>query len=385
MTPKTKFLMSLLLCICAIMCYAGLKPKGLRLHNRVSWLGNENGIRFEKFGITFSSPSKIPKALFIDSLSIELILKIPKPATANVPIIFSLWSEKSPESFQLGQWKNHLIFEKRAVYFFRDKLLDFGTGIELNKVIVIMMTSCRSQGTKVFINGKKVQSSKTFSIGNTGEFYNRLVLGNSPTGQCPWQGEVYGLSIYNQIFNEPDVQARFQQWSQSPIKLPLSSLNAIALYSFDEHKGAIIHDCAGKMGDLFIPKIFQIPHKIILSMPWKDLKFDKASVEDTIINIFGFMPFGFILFALLSNMGGFSRRHRMAITIISGALFSLFFELIQVFIPTRYSQLSDLLLNVFGTFLGALLLQWFLRRNSIYGRILPNIFSLKKNKVYVDK
>jgi len=44
----------------------------------------------------------------------------------------------------------------------------------------------------------------------------------------------------------------------------------------------------------------------------------------------------------------------VALTVITGLLLSLFIELAQVWIPTRCSQMVDLMLNTFGAWIGAL-------------------------------
>jgi VanZ family protein len=80
-----------------------------------------------------------------------------------------------------------------------------------------------------------------------------------------------------------------------------------------------------------------------------------SNIADWVLNLAGFVPFGFLL------MAGWGSRERrgavvsvLVVTLIGCAL-SLSVELLQVFLPDRFSQLSDLVLNTAGTLVGALL------------------------------
>lgn len=74
------------------------------------------------------------------------------------------------------------------------------------------------------------------------------------------------------------------------------------------------------------------------------------------LNLFGnviiFIPFGFFLAGLLYQ--SFSRSPSVAV-ILSGCLFSLCIELFQLFIPTRATDIDDIMLNTIGTCFGLLL------------------------------
>jgi glycopeptide antibiotics resistance protein len=117
--------------------------------------------------------------------------------------------------------------------------------------------------------------------------------------------------------------------------------------------GDTVHNRATGLGNLIIPSKFVIPEKQVLTMPWKNFRLNWSFFNDLLINFFGFIPFGFSFAALLWSINGFPSRHRLLITLTVGFGISLFFELCQVFIPTRSSQMSDLLLNTLGTLAGA--------------------------------
>jgi hypothetical protein len=344
------------------MLYAGLRPKGFRLKNEVSWLENENGVRFGKFGIIFSTKPKASASISLREFTIETGIKILKNHPNSSPTILALWNDKSPDWFQLLQWKKHVIAQKITGYFFKDKIEDIGAALELNKPHLITITSNNVEGTTLYIDGEKKSNSSTLLLCSENILFNRIVLGNSPSAQDPWSGEVYSFSLANCFYNENDVRERYFQWAKT--KTPPVSNNLLAFYPFDEHNGEIIHDGSGKMGDLILPHIVQIPQKKILSMPWRDFRIDRSNVLDIIINFFGFMPFGSILYAFLFALNGFAGRHGiLLIVIISGALMSLTIELAQVFIPTRDSQLTDLFFNILGTLVGAIAMKYYYNRS----------------------
>jgi glycopeptide antibiotics resistance protein len=77
---------------------------------------------------------------------------------------------------------------------------------------------------------------------------------------------------------------------------------------------------------------------------------------DVLTNLLGFIPFGFFLSAYL-----WMRKPRsifqllLTTTVIAGCI-SLSIELIQVYLPTRSSQLMDVITNILGTAFGVTLL-----------------------------
>jgi hypothetical protein len=364
MNRNTKLLAIATLIIFAIMFYAGLRPKGFRLHNDVSWLAGTNGVHFGRMGIAYTNKQTGPNASLPDSLSMELAIKAPEKNSRMSPTVLSLWSDDSPESVRLFQWKNSFMVEKRDDHFFRDKVAHFGTSLEYGKNYVLDITSYRGGRTTLYVSGVLAQASSAFSLCNENGVLWRLAIGNSSNARGPWHGDFYSLSIYRRAFSAEEVGVRYQQWTKTNMA-PLSN-GAIAVYPFDERFGTVAHDRTAIFGNLQIRTLLRIPQKEVLTMPWKDFKWDKSCFVDDFINFIGFVPFGFFFFALLRSMGGFCGRHRFSIVILAGSGISLFFELAQVYMPTRSSQMSDLIMNTLGTLAGIMICRWVMLR-SIHG------------------
>lgn len=66
------------------------------------------------------------------------------------------------------------------------------------------------------------------------------------------------------------------------------------------------------------------------------------------------MPFGFILYGTLIRLGGAFEKQGVLLTVAFCFLVSFAIEILQAWMPSRSSDLLDLLLNTLGAWLGAL-------------------------------
>jgi hypothetical protein len=209
-----------------------------------------------------------------------------------------------------------------------------------------------SRGTAVYLNGELVQSVGGFHLPENA-FSGQLVLGSSPITFDPWSGDVSALALYRNELSAMQVRQHYQ--AGIPTGLSLEDLqNAVAIYGFAEHDGPTIHNEVANAPRLTIPTHFQVPHKPLLLVPWKEIEPLWLYVDDIVRNILGFVPLGIAVYLYFLR----KRKSNAAIlTVFLGFATSLTIEIIQAYIPQRFSGMTDIITNTSGTALGVLLLQ----------------------------
>jgi VanZ family protein len=332
--------------------------------NQVSWLSAGNGVEFVGHGVIIGSgvidaaPGGESSAC---SLKIRLQPRIVDLDDSGTLLVF--YAPENPMRFRLMQYRNELLIRKD----YRDPQNRQGT-IELelehtfvrDEPVTYTITSGTSGGSVAYRNGVRVGDSARMSL-SCADFSGQLVLGNSPIAEDGWQGRVTELAIYNRALSPEEIAREDSAQHEATIeadRVPRKTLDdqgVVARYAFAEGSGKVIHNSAGSAPDLYIPGVFRILHKEFLMPPWKESP-DKVALRDILINIGGFLPFGFLCFAYL-------RRHRvnrraMILTVLAGAAISLTIEILQYFVPSRSSDMIDLVTNTLGTYLGVVLFLW---------------------------
>ena len=87
-----------------------------------------------------------------------------------------------------------------------------------------------------------------------------------------------------------------------------------------------------------------------LEPPWSEFHMHWGYWKNVLINVGGFVPLGFFLFAYLTTTNRF--RRPAAVTIGLGFIVSLTIELLQAWLPTRDSGTTDIVTNTLGSALG---------------------------------
>jgi glycopeptide antibiotics resistance protein len=134
------------------------------------------------------------------------------------------------------------------------------------------------------------------------------------------------------------------------------------LYTFDEKTGIKAIDHGAGKHDLTIPQRMTVFKMTFLESPIEKLRTNSGLVIDCIINLFGFMPFGFIFSALLFKLRGKFPIYFILIACGTGFLLSLFIEVVQAWLPTRDSSAFDLILNTTGALFGSILFGMIIRK-----------------------
>jgi glycopeptide antibiotics resistance protein len=98
-----------------------------------------------------------------------------------------------------------------------------------------------------------------------------------------------------------------------------------------------------------------------MSQPWHRTTFDTGFFSDVIVNLIGLVPLGFLLGVYLSAGTGGRNYRPIVIATLYCFLLSLLIESAQVWMPSRSSQLLDLILNTVGGAAGGMMGSWQLK------------------------
>ena len=348
----------------AVILVAGLWP----FHspkNDVSWLTNEDGIRFGRFGCVFSAgPIGDQRSKQNTSGSLELWIK-PAPTTKGRRTILAFEGPGDDSTtFSLQQSGSTLIIQRKNVdgsgtlhsaeFTVKDALpADSRVGITV---------TLGANDTSIYRNGVLAVTSHLLGQ-SIPPFAGRAVLGNFLNVGGAWPGVFYGLAVYSRKLEPEEVTLHFQDWKNSLRPEMTPDEKPLALYLFTEHGGTVVHDQLGPRADLIIPERYSVLHPEFLSLPSRHFRSTPGYWEDVAINILGFIPFGLSFFAYFTSIR--ATKYPVLLVIFLGFFTSLTIETLQGYLPTRNSGMNDLFTNTFGTGIGVLLY-----RTSLACRIL---------------
>ena len=341
--------------LCGIL-WAGLWPFTPHPANQVAWLENGNGLHFAGYGTILSSRAFPPTdAAAGSACSLEIWAE--PSAIQETRTLLGFYKPENLVSFSLYQFRNGLIFE-RQIRNRQDHASKVHTGIEVAfhaHTPAFITVTASGQGTTLYLDGALVERSSRFGL-SAGDLTGQLVIANSPVEDDSWSGDLHGLAIFDRELAAGEVLDHFNSWTKRGRPVISEDGKPIALYLFDERAGSVIHNRAGTAPDLIIPDHYLILHPKFLEVPWKEFYPRWSYFEDVLVNIAGFIPLGFVFCGYFSSARHLRRAHVMAI--ILGFMVSLTIEILQSYIPTRDSGMTDVITNTLGTAIGAMGFRW---------------------------
>jgi VanZ family protein len=367
------------LAIFVVIMVAGLWPFSFWPENRVRWLRDENGLQFYGPGIIHAQKamegwnhgrmeysSSIPPLQSSNipvPISIEIWLQAGQVSYGYTARILSLYDGQETENIVLSQWKSTLLLQKMIRDHPEESYPKVGIKDALLKGVKRLFTiTSGPEGTKIYMDGRAAGDFPKFNLySEKAKGPGRLILGNSPKGNQSWTGHLFGLAVYNRSLEDREVLQHFRRWEDTESFVPAEG--PVAFYPFDERSGNIVHDYSGRH-PLLIPSRFEVLQKTILVPPWKDFRLNRSYLLDILTNLLGFIPFGFFFSACLYKGPSPSRYRLLIIPVLIAGVLSLSIELLQVYLPTRSSQLMDVICNTVGAGTGSTLFLWIARRHS---------------------
>jgi hypothetical protein len=326
--------------------------------NHVTWIRDQAGIHLRKYGIAYTNSIIEEKSCFADSnnFSIEIALKPAGPSLDGFSFIVVLHDGNDSNQLLMAQWRSWIIFMNGDDYAYKRKTNRIAVDTALLPQGPLFMTlTSHNNGTKLYCNGKLIKENHTLALTMPSGGKSRLLVGNSVYGRNSWEGDVFGLAIYRATLDSKEVGLHFGEWSKKH-KFEFAEVEKPwVLYDFDERDGKRVLDHAIGNHHLNIPHWMKVLNKKILEADFGNFDIESDYVQDCLLNVVGFMPLGFALSATLVRFRGKSDLRVILQTVFFCFLVSLFIEVVQAWMPSRNSSLSDLILNTCGALLGSII------------------------------
>jgi VanZ family protein len=210
------------------------------------------------------------------------------------------------------------------------------------------------------INGKKME----LEVGNkkqnrtvpekiiTSGYFSHAIMtiGLSATGQNPFRGELYNLGLFNNV-DIPDSLGKNLVFINKKIPSEIIGKSK-AFFDFTGSNKRKVCDISGNGWYLHVPLIPRI-FKYRIYQPINGVYGNRKSLTmDIVINFLGFIPLGAAACLFFLTRSKKTMLSLIYVLIIS-SLTSFLIETTQIFIPTRESQISDMILNIAGATTGA--------------------------------
>lgn len=306
-----------------------------RVKNPVAWLGTKDGLQFSGLSIarTTVPPSWMQSA--IGSGNIEINLRVaPSNRDQSGPArIFTVSRSHSQRNVTLAQDGPDLVIWLRTP----ETNLDGQPGLRVSDVflstdLVDVSVLVADWDLTVLINGQpRVRRHLGPSSFENWDTSYRLALGNELDPDREWL-----ISLCTRMRTpcgsilDPIVATSDRMWTGVVKKAEVRTDSGVVDYA--------------KPGQLVIPKNIWVLRKDPDLIPFRPFL-----IQDTLINLLGFIPFGFVLARSISGRLWLT----IALAALGGLVCSLGLETAQLFLPARTASSSDVLLNTAGSVLGA--------------------------------
>jgi hypothetical protein len=333
--------------VLGIILVAGLWPFHAP-RNDVSWLSEGTGVLFGKHGsIVSASPFRAHGSQGSNSCSLEIWLK-PTRVDSGGMILAFYWPESRVVPFALRQVRGGLVIESDS----QDKKAEMYVGdvLTTQKPVLVTITSGEA-GTAIYADGSLVKRAQYFAFSNR-QLTGRFVVGGAPATPYNWSGQVRGLAVYDRELAATDVSQSFLAWTNGVQRNSAKGEGVVARYLFDEENGNVVHNEVDSVTDLLIPERFFVLHEKFLERPWDEFRPNWSYWKNIGINVIGFIPLGFFFYVYFSQVQ--RSENSAAFTIALGFAVSLSIEVLQAFLPTRDSGMTDLVTNTLGTAIGVM-------------------------------
>ena len=219
----------------------GLNPKDFGFSNEVSWITEQSGIRFGKYGLAYTHPSNEwieQNSLESGGFSIEIALKPKSYHEEGFNIIFVIHDGKDRNQLLVGQWRSHIIVMNGDDYNHKrgiKRIAVNAASLSSTKMLIAITTG--KDGAKVYVDGQLAHTKTDLTLKMPDQSKSRLLIGNSVYGKHSWNGEIYGLAFYDYPLNANEAVFHTKRWHKDQNLSFAEKGKPAVLYLFDEKRG----------------------------------------------------------------------------------------------------------------------------------------------------
>ena len=340
---------------------AGLNPRSHPFRNDANIQNEGTGLRFGGNGLAFTAPFAIARASD-PSMDATIVVAVnPDPAAMRgFQFISAITRDHSVDQWLLVQWHDQLAVMTGDDYDHSEQKPRLITTIDDTADSYLLLAIRLDQsGAALYLNGERV-SSQAVGISLPSDFSGlRVVLGNDPDGRHPWSGRIAGFALYEVAMDSVELKELWRSWSQQQQFSGLPTTGAVVFYDFLNAEDGVILDGSVNGHHLQIPD-----DRVFIAPRFAEFELTLTPTTDLLVNLLGFMPFGYLLSLWWSNRA--NKRINLIMVCFCSALLSASIEFSQAWIPTRDSNLLDFLLNISGALAGAGLHRRRWQHNSTY-------------------
>jgi len=330
--------------------------------NDVKWLEGHNGLALGKFGTVISSCAFETSRSQRSEPSASLEIWLQPRLIWDSGTFLSFCTPEDPFRFSLRQSQTVLQLQaeipndrnrKREVDLYAEDVFRKGDPQDAFRKGAprFISITAGTNGLAIYTDGVLVRRVPRFRL-PPNQLTGRMVLGDSAGQSDSWRGRLLGVAVYDRELTPPQLWKHYQTWTQAGRPEIQENEGNLALYLFDEHAGNMVHDHGISGVDLSIPENYVVLNQIFLEPFWTEFNMSGSYWRAVLKNIVGFIPLGFCFCARLAMA-----RHvkRPALTaVLLGALVSVTIEVLQAYLPTRDSGMTDIITNTLGTWVGAI-------------------------------
>ena len=337
----------------------GLWPFSLHVHNNLVWQPGEEGTYFAWLSVVYSEGRIVlgegtPSSDQSVGTTVELYLVSGHRSTGEVGSILSLYDGELPSNLVIAQWRSEILlraglWDERG----RRSYHELGADIDMHRGDrrLIVMTS-DALGTSFYADGVLAKAYPGLALRPEG-VGGRLIVGDAPEGGQNWTGKLIGMAMFSRSLAAPEISRHYGLWKEGRARELSGEPRLAALYFFGERAGGTIPDHSGAPNPLLVPEHYRTFSKTILVPPWRDPHPYFSDAGDVLTNVLGFVPFGFFYFIYRRQSQPGRTSLNLGMTAVVSGVISVAIELIQIYLPTRTSSLTDVICNIVGALAGA--------------------------------